>query len=206
MSDVDSRLLTRCRSVGLQSCLSAMSADLLRRVEQDLENLGEELWNVDGPDDLLDRVLEKTSLLKAQLNVQKSLQPVANLLRQHPTKKALPKQKATKVKHLIRFAFRKNDRGDSRHKRLRDVDCDVLKFCGLSYTTEEILKLDHAELDILVRRAVDFMRHRNLSSVLYRRDVDKAVESTFEDPENESEYHSFMQGMRRAPKVDSQSN
>lgn len=126
-----------------------MSVDLLTRVERDLCSLGEELWKFDGPDDSLDRVLERISLLRAQLNVQKSLQPVANLLRQQTINKALPNQKATKVKHLLRFVFRKSDRGDSRHKLLRDVDCDALKFCGLSYTTEEILKLDLAEFDIV---------------------------------------------------------
>lgn len=41
------------------------------------------------------------------------------------------------------------------------------------------------------------MCHRNLSRLLYRRDVDKAVESTFEDPEDEDLYQNFMQGMRR---------
>jgi len=167
-----------------------MSVDLLKGVERDLCNLGEELWNVDGPDDVLDRVLERVSLLKAQL---KSLQPVANLLRQQPIKKALPNQKATKVKHLIRFAFRKNDRKDSRHKQLRDMDCDALKFCGLSYNTEEMFKLNDAEFDILKRRAADFLRHRNLSRALYRPDIDKAVDSTFEDPEDEGLYRNFMQ-------------
>jgi hypothetical protein len=57
-----------------------MSVDLLKRFERDLCNLGEELWNVDSPDDVLDQVLERVSLLKAQLNVQKLLQPIANLL------------------------------------------------------------------------------------------------------------------------------
>jgi hypothetical protein len=42
--------------------------------------MGEELWNIDGLDDVLDKVLERLLLLKAQLEVQKSLQAIANLL------------------------------------------------------------------------------------------------------------------------------
>ena len=49
-----------------------MSADLLARIERDLCKVGEELWNFDGPEDILDKVLESLSLLKAQLEVQKS--------------------------------------------------------------------------------------------------------------------------------------
>ena len=124
--------------------------------------MGEELWNIDGPDDILNKVLERLSLLKAQLEVQKSLQATANLLRRVLSEKALPKQQATKVKHLVRFAFRKNSRQEllrrgkegkedkeGRHRKLRKLDCDALKLCGLSYTTEEIVKLGDAEFEIL---------------------------------------------------------
>ncbi len=44
-----------------------MSADLLARIERALCKMGEELWNVGGPDNVLDKVLERLSLLKAQL-------------------------------------------------------------------------------------------------------------------------------------------
>jgi len=42
-----------------------MSADLLARIERDLYKVGEDLYNFDGPDDILDKVLERLSLLKA---------------------------------------------------------------------------------------------------------------------------------------------
>jgi hypothetical protein len=188
-----------------------MSADLLARIERDLSKMGEELWNFDGPDDL-NGVLRKVSLLKAQLEVQKSLQATANLLRRQPCDTALPKQQATKVKHLIRFAFRKNSRQEllergkedkeekenkevkeGRHRKLRKLDCDALKLCGLSYTTEEIVKLGDAEFEILEKRAAEFISHRNLSYLLYRPDVDKAVDSKLEDPEDDELFDKFMQ-------------
>jgi hypothetical protein len=182
-----------------------MSADLLARIERDLSKVGEELWNIDGPDDL-NGVLRKVSLLKAQLEVQKSLQATANLLRRQPCDKALPKQQATKVKHLIRLAFRKNSRQEllergedgeegkeGRHRKLRKLDCDALKLCGLSYTTEEIVKLGDAEFEILEKRAAEFISHRNLSYLLYRPDVDKAVDSKLEDPEDDELFDKFMQ-------------
>jgi hypothetical protein len=189
-----------------------MSADLLARIERDLCKMGEEIWNIDSPDDVVDKVLERLSLLKAQLEVQKSLQATANLLRRVPSDKALPKQQATKVKHLVRFAFRKNsrqellerakegkegkkDKGDKegRHRKLRKLDCDALKLCGLSYTTEEIVKLGDAEFEILQRRTEEFICHRNLSYLLYRPDVDKAVDSKLEDPEDDESFDKFMQ-------------
>jgi hypothetical protein len=186
-----------------------MSADLLARIERDLSKMGDELWNIDGPDDILDKVLKRLLLLKAQLEVQKSLQATANLLRQVPSDKALPKQRATKVKHLVRFTFRKNSRqellerggeGDGgggieegRHRKLRKLDCDTLKLCGLSFTTEEIVKMGDAEFDILQKRVVDFISHRNLSYLLYRPDVDKAVDSKLEDPEDDESFDKFMQ-------------
>jgi hypothetical protein len=177
-----------------------MSADLLARIERDLSKMGDELWNIDGPDDILDKVLKRLLLLKAQLEVQKSLQATANLLRQVPSDKALPKQRATKVKHLVRFTFRRNSRQEllergeeGRHRKLRKLDCDALKLCGLSYTTEEIVKMGDAEFEILQKRVAEFISHRNLSYLLYRPDVDKAVDSKLEDPEDDESFDKFMQ-------------
>ena len=170
-----------------------MSADLLERIKRDLCKMGEELWNIDGPDNVFDEVLEKFSLLEAQLKVQKSLQATANLLRGQPSDKALPKQQATKVKHFIRFVYRKDSRGKVRHSQLRNLDCDALKFCGLSYTTEEIVKLSDAEFEILQKCIVKFINHHNLSHLLYRPDVDKAVDAKFEDPEDADSFKKFIQ-------------
>ena len=61
-----------------------MSADLLVRIDRDLSKMGDELWNIDGPDDILDKVFKRLILLKAQVEVQRSLQATANLLRQDP--------------------------------------------------------------------------------------------------------------------------
>jgi len=73
------------------------------------------------------------------------------------------------------------------------LDCDALKLCGLSYTTEEIVKLGDAEFEILQKRTEEFICHRNLSYLLYRPDVDKAVDSKLEDPEDDESFDKFMQ-------------
>lgn len=105
------------------------------------------------------------------------------------------------MNYLVYFAFRSNScqellpRGkeskkakegkgnkegtEGGHRKLRKLDCDVLKFCGLFYITEEIVKLGDAEFEILYKRAEEFICHRNLSHLLYRPDVDKAVNSMF---------------------------
>ncbi|PMD60552.1 uncharacterized protein K444DRAFT_395090 [Hyaloscypha bicolor E] len=124
-----------------------MSADLLARIERNLCKMGEELWNINGPDNIINK---------------RSLQATANLLQRVPSNKALPKQQATKVKHLVRFAFRKNshqelpERGkegkEGRYRKLRKLDCNTLKLYGLSYTTEEIIKLVYTARRLLIRK------------------------------------------------------
>ncbi len=173
-----------------------MSADLLEKINHDLHKCGEELWNIDVSDKVLDDVLQTLSLLRVQVNVRKSLQATTNLLRQQPNDKAFPKQQATKVKHFIRFVFRKESRGGGRHKQLRDLDCNAIKFFGLSYTIEEIVKMDDGEFETLKNRGVEFFHRGGLSRLLYRPDVDKAVNASFTDPDDDGSYEKFMQGIQ----------
>ncbi|KAK4182423.1 hypothetical protein QBC35DRAFT_509998 [Podospora australis] len=129
-----------------------MSVDLLESIERDLDKIGE-LWDFDIPDGTLDRISQKLSSLKAQVGVQKSLQATANLLRQQQDGKALPKQRARGVRNLISFVFgEKKSRGRARHKQLRAWDCNALKFLGLSYSIEEIVKMEDAAFELLRKR------------------------------------------------------
>ncbi|KAK3687211.1 hypothetical protein B0T22DRAFT_534653 [Podospora appendiculata] len=174
-----------------------MSVSLLEKIERDLDKIGVELWDIDGPDDALDRIFQKLSSLKAKVGVQKSLQATANLLRRQPVDKALPKQQATKVKHLIRFVFQKESRGGARHRKLRAYDCNALKFLGLSYSIPEIVKMDDTEFEVLQNCGPEFFRRRDLSRLLYRPDVDKAVDAMVEDPDDDGSYDKFMQGTQQ---------
>lgn len=132
----------------------------------------------------------------------RSLQATANLLQRVPSNKALPKQQATKVKHLVRFAFRKNshqelpERGkegkEGRYRKLRKLDCNTLKLYGLSYTTEEIIKLGNTEFELLQKRIAEFIYYYNLSYLLYRPNIDKAVDSKLEDPEDNKSFDKFI--------------
>ncbi|KAK3361560.1 ankyrin repeat-containing domain protein [Lasiosphaeria ovina] len=83
--------------------------------------------------------------------------------------------------------------------KLRKLDYDALKLCGLSYTTEGIVKLSGAEFEILQKCAEEFIRHYKLSTLLYRPDVDKAVDSKLEDPEDGELFNKFMQGITHCP-------
>lgn len=172
-----------------------MSISLLEKIERDLDRMGLELWDVDGPDDALDRIFQRLSALKAQVGVQKSLQSTANLLRREPVDRSLPKQQAKKVKHLIRFVFRKEGRGGARFKQLRAHDCDVLKFLGLSYSIEEFINMDDAEFEFLRNRGPEFFRRRELSRLLYRPDVNRAVDDMLGDPDDDGSYDKFIQGI-----------
>ncbi len=154
-------------------------------------------------------MLERLSLLKAQFGVQKSLQATANLLRRVKSDKAT-KQQATKVKRLVCFASRKNSRQefpkwgkkDKEDKEGRYQKHRNPKLCGLSYTTEEVVKLGDADFQILQKRAEEFIGYRNLSCLSYRPGVDKAVDSKLEDPEEDELFNKFIQSTKWLLKTD----
>lgn len=94
------------------------------------------------------------------------------------------------IKHLVRFNFRKNSRQglleqseegkESRHRKLHKLDCGAQKLCGLSYTTEKIVKLGNAGFEIFQTGAAEFICHSNLSYLLYGPDesFDKFMQYT----------------------------
>lgn len=98
---------------------------------------------------------------------------------------------------MIRFVFRKDPRGRARFKQLRAHDCDALKFLGLSYSIEEIIKMDDAEFEFLRNRGPEFFRRRELSRLLYRPDVNRAVDDLIEDPDDDGSYDKFIQGTQQ---------
>ncbi len=176
------------------------------RIEYELDSIGHDLWSIDGADDALDNILSKLSLLKAQVEVQKTLQCTANMLRQHTGNGALPKQQATKVKHMVRFVFRKASRGGERHRQLRQLDCDALKLCALSYTTDEIVRMEEPKFKLVYTYVAEFMHRRQLSTLLYRPDVDKAVDTKFEDPEDHESFEEFLKSTKHDPLYQAKAN
>lgn len=111
-----------------------------------------------------------------------------------PNDKPFPKQRATGVKHFIRFIFRKESCGGERYKKLCYIDCDALKFFGLSYIINEIANIDETEFEILLIYGEDFFRRREISHLLYRPDVNKAADAKV-DPDNDMPYNQFIQGI-----------
>jgi len=168
-----------------------MSVHALQEVERNLDKAIEDIWDCGDLDDVFDSMLQRLSRLEAQLNVQRSLQRTAKLLQEHTRHKVLPNQQATRVKHFIRFTFEKTTRGNERHTRLRKLECNALKFCGLTYKIKEVLELPAAQFDSLVANVGAFVRRHDLSQYLYRDDIDKAVHSKF-DPEDEVIFKEFL--------------
>ncbi|KFZ15462.1 hypothetical protein V501_02713 [Pseudogymnoascus sp. VKM F-4519 (FW-2642)] len=167
-----------------------MSAQAVKEIEQCLDKAGEYIWHCDLGE-VSDYILQRLSRLEAQSHVQRTLEKTAKLLQDHPRDKALPNQQATRVKHFIKFVFEKTTRGDERHMRLRKLDCDALKFCGLTYKIREVLELSAAQFDFLVENIGDYVRRHKLSEHLYRDDVDKAVHGKF-DPEDDVIFKGFL--------------
>jgi hypothetical protein len=136
-------------------------------------------------------MLETFSSLYAQFRVQNTLQKTAKILRQHPSDTPLPHQQAVRVKHFIKFVFEETNRGKERQTRLRKLDCNSLKLCGLSYTVKELLELPNAQFDILIENVADFIHRQALRQHLYREDVNKVVLGQF-DPEDDELFGQFQ--------------
>lgn len=163
--------------------MSPAAQEILRT----LDKVGEDILGCDVTDELLQRI----SQLEAQLNVQRSLQRTAKLLRAQAHDTALPKQMATRVKHFIKFTFGSTNRGEDRPTRLRGLECNTLKFCGLTYKIKDVLNLPKSHFDYLVSKAEDFVLRHELSQYLYRDEIDKAV-YTKVNPEDDTVFKEFL--------------
>lgn len=168
-----------------------MPLDVLQEIKRTLDKVAEDIWDCDDLDGAFDDIQQRLSRLEAQLHVQRSLQRTARLLRKHPRDKVLPNQLATRVKHFIRFTFEKETRDKSLSTRLRGLECNALKFCGLTYKLKDILELPPAQFDFLVAKAEDFVHRQGLAQHLYRDDIDKVVYGKF-DPEDDVNFKEFL--------------
>lgn len=162
------------------------------RITRNLNMVQLELGRIDGPDDCRDTLLQRLASLKALVEVQIPLQSTANLLRLEPSLKTLPNQQATRVKHVIQYAFRKD--GGSKEKRLREFDCDALKLCGLAYTVADLAKMDNMKFEIMQTAVRGFIDRLRLRRHLYRADIEKAVNATLKAPDDDDSYLRFLNG------------
>ncbi len=55
--------------------------------------------------------------------------------------------------------------------------------------------MDDAEFEFLLKHREEFFHRRRLSQLLYRRDVDKAVDARV-DPDDDGSYDNFIQGIQ----------
>ncbi|PVH67565.1 hypothetical protein DL98DRAFT_443283 [Cadophora sp. DSE1049] len=170
-----------------------MSVHAWQGIERNLDKVGVDTWDCDDLDDAFDSMVQKVSRLEAQLHVQRSFQRTEKLLREQTQYKPLPNQQATRVKHLIRFTFEKTTRGTGckRQTRLRKLDCNALKFCGLTYKIKDLLELPAAQFEFLVVNVGHFVQRQELSQHLYRDDIDKVVHGKF-DPEDDAIFKEFL--------------
>ena len=163
--------------------------------ERKLDEVKNDCWHNSDSDLDIDNVLQRVSQLQTQLEVQKVLRSTEKLLLQAPSDQALPNQKATRVKHFIKFVFERTDRWKERQILLRRLDCDALKVCGLSYTIKDIHELPLAQFHFLVANITDFVQRQKLSEYLYRNDIDRGIQANFFDPEDEAAFKEFLKSL-----------
>jgi hypothetical protein len=95
------------------------------------------------------------------------------------------------VKHFIKFVFEVINHSKERQTRLRKLDCNSLKLCGLSYTVKEVLELPNEQFDFLVENVVDFIHRQTLLQHLYCKDVNKVLQAEF-NPEDDDLFKEFQ--------------
>ena len=144
-------------------------------------------------DQALDGTLEQIARLQAQATVQRTLVSVAKILSSHPKNSALPNQLANRVKHMIKFVYGESSRNKERSARLRKLECNALKFCGLAYTIRKILELPELQFEYLIQYVAEFACNRKLSQYLYRSDINKVLDHEIV-PENEQLFREFLTG------------
>jgi endo-alpha-1,4-polygalactosaminidase (GH114 family) len=72
------------------------------------------------------------------------------------------------------------------------------KVLGLVLFSVRIVKVDNAEFEVLQNRGPELFRRRELSRLLYRTDVDRAVDAMVEDPDDDVLYEKFIQDIQQS--------
>ncbi|KAL5374229.1 hypothetical protein PMIN06_010472 [Paraphaeosphaeria minitans] len=129
-------------------------------------------------------IIEQLERLQALAKIHSQLVPTAHILRNRP--KDLPRGQAARLKEMIKFAY-----GDRKYKEdvkrtlsvearracLRQLDCNALKFCGLTFMIRDMLKLPDLEFELLVEHVTEFVHSRGLIEHLYSDEITKALVS-----------------------------
>jgi hypothetical protein len=161
----------------------------LPSLKEKLDIIGADIWCYDGSDLDFDLISQTLSQLQIQLKVQKKLHATAELL-QRPS---FPRQEATRVKHFLKFVFERTTRGNNRHLAFRQLDCNALTFCGLSYKIKDIIELPQAQFEFLIKNVSEFVQRRRIGGTLYRDEVNNMASTTL-NAEDEDLYRDFLKG------------
>ena len=169
-----------------------MAVNTAHEFEQRLDKIGQDLWTNGGHGLALDGVLQKLLQLQVQTKVQQVLETTAKTLRNSSRSKKLPNQLAIRVKEIIKYVFEKTTRDQERQRRLRELDFNALKFCGLSYKIKDILELPGARFDFLIDKVASYVQIHSLSQYLYRDDINKAVFFGDFNPDDDELFKDFL--------------
>ncbi|OAG04877.1 uncharacterized protein CC84DRAFT_1206435 [Paraphaeosphaeria sporulosa] len=168
---------------------SCDTTSLLEQIEANI------LARDDTPFDEINEHLKK---LQALADVYSTFVSTAHTLTDHAQDHILPQKLALRVKKMIKFTFgdpsRAADSDKVRSARLRKLDCNALKFCGLAYKVNEVCLLSELHFDLLLEKVTEFVCTRGLIEYLYRDDISKAVTTQLNlaDEERDREYQKFL--------------
>jgi len=162
------------------------------QIERVLELIGKELWKNGGHGLVLDGVVGALRQLTIQATVQRDLEATAKILRDWPIDKTLPNQMATGFKRFINWVFEHTDHDEEKQARLRNLNFNALKFCGLCYTLKQITELSRAHFGFLLEKSTEYIELHGLSRYLYRADVNERIVNVECQPEDDELWVKFQ--------------
>ena len=146
---------------------------------------------INGPRLEYDRILEGLERLAIQTKFQKDWDACAKTLRDTPNNKSLPNQQAARIKTFCKWVFEHTDKHKETQAQLRRLDFNSLKFCALCYTRRQVNELPPAHLESLLKSLPEYIQLRDISSLLYRRDINLKVAEIECQPEDTELFVNF---------------
>lgn len=139
-----------------------------------------------------DRILEGLERLTIQAKLQKDWEACVKNLSDTRSDKSLPNQQAVRITTFCKWVFEHTDRHKEKQALLRGLDFNSLKFCALCYTLRQINELPPTHFEFLLKYLPEYIQLRSLSSLLYRKDINRKIAEINCNPEDPELFVSFQ--------------
>jgi hypothetical protein len=163
----------------------------LSRLKEEVRETSKHMLAFEGGDDAdYDYLIEEFERLKIQATIQKVFAKTAKSLRGGD--KHLPDQFSSRLKQFIKFAYEPATNHRDRQQKLRQLEPNDFKFCGLCFKLTDIYIMPMPRFTMLVEIVGEYVRLHGIASCLYREDISRAMFTPDIDVEDVESYQNFL--------------